>query len=432
MRKSTIFTLALLAAISSSGWAQDDYSDDIYFNPKKEKNNPKKQHSAYIADFGNIDVDAYNRRGDQYYVTPIDTVGVAEANGEDFVYTQKIQKFYNPTIIVDNADVLQDVLNDSYGNVEIVLDVNGYPTFVPYYSYTYGWPISYWSPSWSWRIGWGPSWAWGPSWSWGPGWGWDFGWNWGPSWAWGPSWGWGPGWGWDWGWGPSWGSGWSHNYYANHYRPGANRRPNHPEPGWASNTRPGGGGGVAGGNYGGGANSGIHGVASNSAYSYVNGGHRVNKNSSATTSTVNGHRPGNSGSSSAQYKGYDYHRGAGAFNSADAKIQSTATYRGNSSGSSYNRGSYNSGSTYRGSTNTGGYNSHRGSSSTSRYGTSSGNSYRSSGSSNRSSGSSYRSSGNSHRSSSGSFRSSGGGSSRGGGFSGGGSRGGGGGGGRHR
>lgn len=207
-------------------YAQDEY-DDIYYNPKSDKtsrNNSKKKQSNYIANFSEIDVDDYNRRG-FYYETEIDTIGVTAEHAEDFVYTQQIQKYYNPTIVVDNADVLEDLLENSYGNVEIVIE-NGSPVFTSIYTGGYAWaPVYYnwnWRPSWSWSYAWGPYsiyWNWGPSWTWGPGWGWDY-----------PIWGYHP---------------WHpvprpphHPHYA-YGRPGAGR-PVAPNPGWSHNTRPGG------------------------------------------------------------------------------------------------------------------------------------------------------------------------------------------------
>ena len=96
-----------------------------------------------------MDVDAYNRRGEQYYASPVDTIGTYVENGEDFVYTQQIQKYYNPTIVVDNADVLGDVLENAYGNVEIVIDNNGLLVFSPYYGWNYPYYAGWWSsPSW--------------------------------------------------------------------------------------------------------------------------------------------------------------------------------------------------------------------------------------------------------------------------------------------
>ena len=101
-----------------------------------------------------MDVDTYNRRN-QYYMSPVDTIGSRVENGEDFVYTQQIQKFYNPTIVVDNANVLADVLANSYGNVEIEINAGGLPVFTPYYGYS--WPYySNWGLSvspWGWNVG---------------------------------------------------------------------------------------------------------------------------------------------------------------------------------------------------------------------------------------------------------------------------------------
>ena len=174
-----------------------------------------------------MDVDEYNRVGDMYYATPVDTIGTAVENGQDFVYTQQIQKYYNPTIVLDNADLLEDVLNNSYGNVEVVINNNGVPVFSPYYSsvyYNYPFYASWnWGPSWTWT--WGPSWTWH--------------WAWGPSWTWGPSWSWG----WRPGYYPGWGpgyypGGWHRPFHAD-YRPGAHR-PTAPRPGWSGN-RPRGG-----------------------------------------------------------------------------------------------------------------------------------------------------------------------------------------------
>ena len=163
MRK-LFYCLTAIALVSPLGLSAQEY-DDIYYNPKKDKTastSTKKKKSYYIKDFENIDVDEYNRRG-QYYNSPVDTIGKHAENDEDFVYTQQIQKFYNPTIVVDNSDILQDVLLNSYGNVEIVFD-NGLPTFAPFYGYSWPYYSGFyygWNDPWCW--GWGP--AWRPSWS---------------------------------------------------------------------------------------------------------------------------------------------------------------------------------------------------------------------------------------------------------------------------
>ena len=190
LKNLLLFTLALGSMTPVAVFA-DDYVDDIYYNPKKDNFvGAKKKNPNYIENFSDMDVDAYNLRG-QYYTTPIDTIGAKVSSEEDFVYTQQIQKYYNPTIVLDNSQLLADVLQNSYGNVEIVY--NGLtPAFLP--TYRYGWPYySYYDP-WAWNIGFG---------------GWSIG-GWYDPWYWGPS--------WSWSWGPSWSRvpssscGWTHSY----------------------------------------------------------------------------------------------------------------------------------------------------------------------------------------------------------------------------
>jgi len=381
--------LAILAFVAIGigfGHAQDEY-DDIYFNPKKDAK-PEKQvrqqssanGSNYVADFGSVDVDAYNRRGEFYYTSPIDTVGVHAGTGDDFVYTQQIQKFYNPTIVVDNAEILQDVLANSYGNVEIVYD--GFsPVFLPsyyrFYSawpyYSYGWynpwSYTYYGPSWSWNWGWGPSWSWGYPYY-GYGWGYPhYGWGWTS-----------PGWGW--GWSPE----RERRWMANHYRPHGNNTVG-ARPGWSGTSRP--------------VNNGYMG----------NMAHRRGSSSSA------GYRPATTSYST------NNHRTTGVSNGINTR-PGTTQYR--QSGTTTNTHRYTTGGTttnrYNGAVN----------SKPNRYGGSTGaNSYKG----NKSTTTTRPASNNNHRSnsgfSSGSHRSSGGSGTLGGSRSSGGSRGGGG-GGRHR
>ena len=238
-KRNYIALIALFACIGNA--AAQDYFDDIYYNPKTDKaSKPAEQQvqkvSYYIENMGDMDVDAYNRRGSQYYVSSVDTIGTKAENGEDFVYTQQIQKFYNPTIVVDNASALGDVLANAKGNVEIVINDNGYPVFSPWYGYGWNWPYysSIWSP-WSWSWNWGP-WGWSVgwydpwfSWGWGPGW-WNPAPGWGPAWRPGPGWGPGPGHGPGWGPGPGPMATW---------RPNGNRTVG-PRPGWSGGVQPGG------------------------------------------------------------------------------------------------------------------------------------------------------------------------------------------------
>ena len=240
-RRNYIALIALLACVGSV--SAQDYFDDVYYNPKKDKATTVKpvkeeKKSYYIANMADMDVDAYNRRGEQYYVSQIDTIGTRAENGEDFVYTQQIQKFYNPTIVVENANTLGDVLSNAYGNVDIIINDNGLPVFGPWYGWNWPYYSYAWSPwSWSWNIGpWGWSIGWYDPW---------FAWGWGPSWgpAWGPGWGWGPA------WrpgpvGPGWGPGWGPGRPGPGYPPMANWNPRGnrvvgPRPGWSGATQPG-------------------------------------------------------------------------------------------------------------------------------------------------------------------------------------------------
>lgn len=226
--KKNFLTLIALLAFGGTALAQN-FFDDVYYNPKKDTSvttAKQKKQSNYISDRANMDVDTYNRRGNQYYISQIDTIGTAVENGEDFIYTQQIQKYYNPTIVVDNANALGDILSNAYGNVDIVINNNGYPVFAPYYGWNWPYYSSVWSPwnwgfsvgSWGWSIGWYDPWY---SWGWGPAWGP------GPSWAWGPSWG--PG------WGPAWGPAWRPGPIAS-WNPHGNR-PGGPRPGWSHATQ---------------------------------------------------------------------------------------------------------------------------------------------------------------------------------------------------
>lgn len=257
MKKPILLAIASLALCF--GAKAYDYTDDIYYNPSKPSSSDSRNNSiSYYVDINNMDVDEYNRRG-QYYYSPVDTIGAYMESEPDFVYTTQIQKYYNPTIVVDNASLIDDVLANSYGNVEIVYNYNGVPSFVPWTSYS--WPYysysSWYSPYWgvsvgpfSFGIGWNSWYAWDPYWNWGPSWSWSWGWN-------RPSWGWGwnyPSWGWNRPWnpgpppphgGPGWGA--PPRPMAT-YSPGGRQPFQSQRPGYANNSQP-------GGNYNGGYNS---------------------------------------------------------------------------------------------------------------------------------------------------------------------------------
>ena len=346
--KRLLFFAVMTSLIAPCAMA-DDYTDDIYYNPKKDKTASagKKKHTSKIVDFSTIDVDEYNRRG-QYYYSPVDTIGEYMENEPDFVYTTEIQKYYNPTIVVDNADVLADVLENSYGNVEVVYNFNG-PAFSSWYAspvwlnrWAYvPWPGSYWGyPYYA-------SWTWGPSWSWG--WGPSFSWSWGPSWAWGPGWCHGPVWGHRPVWHPS------HHGWRADYRPGGNRRYG---PGRYSGNRYGSSnaGRPVSGNYNGRPSSrpGGHSVGTRpSSGSRPSGGAVVTGRPGQNSSTVSG----GSGSSGSRRGGYN----SGSRQSSTQRTTTINSNRNNSnthrnssvgSGQSGNRGGYSSGS--RGGYNGGG------------------------------------------------------------------------------
>lgn len=221
--KETILLLTSLLLGSGAAFAQ--YDDDIYYNPNKAENkttskgivadgknyNPNLGESAVLSD---ADIDAYNGYGG-YYVTSIDTIGSAVANSEDFVYTQQIQKFYNPTIVTNNSAVLAEVLENSYGNVSVVyqggtpfLTSWANPWFDPWYGLNV-WPVSAYYSSWYWS-----PWYWNTAWS--------FAYN---PWFWDAPWFY-PGYGMVWAWsGPTY-----HSWNNYHRNPGAGRpmahRPN--------------------------------------------------------------------------------------------------------------------------------------------------------------------------------------------------------------
>lgn len=224
-------SLLLIAVLLGTGLAsaQGYYDDDIYFDASKAKKAVKESQPAkniytgytsypaadtYTPEGGSTrSVDEYNRRGIFAVPHSTDTISVDSlvAMG-DFSYTRRIERFYNPEVVIENPD--KSITEIYYGNdvnpeIKIYLNAHGY--WGDLYNYGYD---PFWSPGWGWGW-WGPywnsNWGWGspyygmglgPSWSWGFGPTWIWGWGWGPNW----NWGWGPGWGWGgptWGWAPS-------------------------------------------------------------------------------------------------------------------------------------------------------------------------------------------------------------------------------------
>lgn len=236
--KTRYLLLALLFGAVGYAYAQE--YDDIYYSEAKQtkpriSKGVSQPNSYYVPDMHAVDIDAYNRRGESYYATPADTIGANAASMQDYQYTQLIQQYYNPTIVIDNSTLLNEVLNGSYGNVNVVY-TGLTPYFLPSYRFYYNsnaWTYDlclspfFWDP-WRWSFYYSPWYNGG------------FGW-WGPYYAysrpyWGPSlwgWGWNGGWGWE----------RPHHWMANHYRPGMHNN-GYVRPGWSDNTRPGYGNGT--------------------------------------------------------------------------------------------------------------------------------------------------------------------------------------------
>lgn len=240
--KITAIFLSMLMGYSAVAFAQN-YDDDIYFNPSKAqkqaktKNQKQKNNTIVIYTSDDIpaadsysvpagssrSVDEYNRRG--IFATTKTIKATDSITADAFTQTRKIEKFYNPSIVVSSNDEgLTEYYYAEPANINIIVNSPGY-WGNPYYYNRWAWGVSYYDPFW-WDS-WGPSWSW--SWGWNPAWSWN---TWGPAWSWGHHWNWAWGPSWSWGWAPSWG--WSHP--TRPMRPGAvgNIRPS------MSGGRPGG------------------------------------------------------------------------------------------------------------------------------------------------------------------------------------------------
>lgn len=152
------------------------------------------------------DVDEYNRRGGIYSQPENDTLYLdAPDDGTMFGNTQRIERFYNPDIVVlSDDDELVELYYDNAPSVNLIIGTNygytprvgwgfGYGNYWPYYAYDpfydpfydlyytgwYGWRRPYygWYSYYGWsRPYWHYSWGWGGHY----GWGWD---TWGRPWG---------------------------------------------------------------------------------------------------------------------------------------------------------------------------------------------------------------------------------------------------------
>lgn len=197
MKRNYLLILAsVLTPLLVSG--QSYYDDDIYYNPSKvkktEKREVKKQITEGTADFEEPtyqvytsnprDVDEYNRRG--AYKVSADTISAdtVVANPDVFQYTERMERFDNPTIVVSSDDsrlkelYYADNVNIYVGTPSVTWSIGGF--YDPWYSPCYR--SSWYYNSWDWSFGWGcyrPYYGWydpfwGPSY---PYYGWGYGWS---------------------------------------------------------------------------------------------------------------------------------------------------------------------------------------------------------------------------------------------------------------
>lgn len=171
MKVKVLLLLSVFLSTSFVSVAQD--YDDIYYDSskasKKEvKKNDKKvstEVNNYVvySDNSNLDngnwrdVDEYNRR-----YTYNDTLAVNNTNLEmqgDFVYTDRLRRFYNPSVIVESNDPQLAELYYVSTTPEVNLIIGtptyywnpfGYYWYSPSYYWHYGWYDPMWHYSWHW------------------------------------------------------------------------------------------------------------------------------------------------------------------------------------------------------------------------------------------------------------------------------------------
>lgn len=159
MRRILLLGFVSLSAIPSV-WAQD--YDDIYYDSSKAKKvtaQTSKQKYAneecYSSGIVNYrDVDEYNRRGN--YSAAQDTLvyDTLQSN-QDFQYTDRIKRFYNPSVIVESGDSDAATLYVyTRPSVNIVVGTPSY-YYSPWSSFSWGYyDFGFYDPWWGWRDPW--------------------------------------------------------------------------------------------------------------------------------------------------------------------------------------------------------------------------------------------------------------------------------------
>lgn len=161
--------LSVLISVTFAGFTQE--YDDIYYDSSKSKekeattkNNSYAKDESTESAINYRDVDEYNRR----YISNTDTIAydsISEEKQGYFIYTDRIRRFHNPTVIIEtnNPELAEIYYVSTTPSVNLVIGSPSYYWGTPYW---YDWYYPY-----SWRTGW-----YGLSWY---GWGWSFGWSWG-------------------------------------------------------------------------------------------------------------------------------------------------------------------------------------------------------------------------------------------------------------
>ncbi|MBR5744951.1 MAG: hypothetical protein IKX94_06455, partial [Muribaculaceae bacterium] len=146
------------------------YSSGYYYETPRHTGDYASADSYYFDSGSTRDVDEYNRRYVST-VTPLDSASLDSALYDDFTYTRRIEKFYNPDIVSGSGD---QALIDYYSAPQINVYVDNDPFW---WGYNWRWGSLYWgypyygyySPFyWDYPYYWG--WGWGWSYPWRPGW----------------------------------------------------------------------------------------------------------------------------------------------------------------------------------------------------------------------------------------------------------------------
>ena len=234
--KYKVLSMMGVLALSAGAWVHAQDFDDIYYDGSSTTSTVKEDAKTAVvvrtprrattqllaADYDvparykvsveknyktERDVDEYNRRTGEYaYDAYADTLHGSNESQYTFSNTKRIERFYNPDVVVasSDADLIELYYDETPAQINITFGTSypGWTTWYdPWYYHNTLWGLGYYDP-WFWPYGYRYTW---------------YGWH-GPwyysSW----SWGWGrPYWGWSrpyWGWSrPYWG-GW----YGHHYR----------------------------------------------------------------------------------------------------------------------------------------------------------------------------------------------------------------------